>query len=163
MARNAKPWFYARTGWWTAWIDGKRVPIAEGKRNKKAAEDRLKDLQYTARHNPHPDSGRHTVASIIERYLDVPFKTLAGESQKARQHYLQSFAEAHGFRPVVDAKDDPTAVRKDHVQAWLLAHPEWESDWTKRDAVRAVQGAWLGMTLPDGFREKYAAETVESP
>jgi len=136
MARNAKPWFYARTGWWTAWIDGNRVPLAEGKKNKKAAEDRLKDLQYLARHNPHPDDGHQTVASVIERYMAVVFPTLAAETRKTRKNYLQNFAEAHGNRRLPEA-------RKDHLQEWLLAHPEWKSDWTKRDAVRTVQSAFI--------------------
>ncbi len=84
MARNAKRWFYARTGWWTAWIDGKRVPLAEGKKNKKAAEDRLKNLQYLARHNPHADDGEQTVASVIERYMAIRSKQI-GEPGCARR------------------------------------------------------------------------------
>jgi len=136
MARSAKPWFYARTGWWTAWVDGKRVALAEGKKSKKAAEDRLKDLQYLARHNPHPDDEDQTVASVIERYMAVVFPSLSEETRKARANYLQDFAEAHGNRRL-------PAARKDHLQEWLLAHPEWKSDWTKRDAIRAVQTVFI--------------------
>jgi integrase len=136
MVRNAKPWFYARTGWWTAWIDGKRVRLVEGKKNKRAADDRLKDLQYVARNNPHSDDPQQTVASVIERYMAVVFPALADETRKTRTGYLQDFAEAHGRRQVAEA-------RKDHVQEWVLAHPEWKSDWTKRDAVRTVQGAFI--------------------
>ena len=136
MARSAKPWFYARTGWWTAWIGGKRVALAEGKKSKKAAEDRLKDLQYLARHNPHPDDEDQTVASVIERYMAVVFPSLSEETRKARANYLQDFAEAHGNRRL-------PAARKDHLQEWLLAHPEWKSDWTKRDAIRAVQTVFI--------------------
>lgn len=46
--------------------------------------------------------------------------------------YLQSFAEMHGWREV-------KKCRPDHLQEWLLKNPQWESDWTKRDAVSAVQ------------------------
>ncbi|HEX3659383.1 MAG TPA: tyrosine-type recombinase/integrase [Pirellulales bacterium] len=141
MPKESKPWFYKQTGWWMTWLGNRKVRLAKGRSNLKAAKDRLADLLHAARHNPHPDCGVQTVASLIERYLDVAFKTLSVEAQKARKNYLQSFAEAHGFRPV-DVKDDPMAVRKDHLQEWLLAHTEWVSDWTKRDAVRAVQAVF---------------------
>ncbi len=142
MPKESKPWFYKQTGWWMTWLGNRKVKLVKGRPNLKAAKEKLADLLHEARHNPHPDSGVHTVASIIERYLDVAFKTLSVEARKARKGYLQSFAEAHGDRPLVDPKENPAAVRKDHVQEWLLAHPEWESDWTKRDAVRAVQAAF---------------------
>ena len=28
MSRQAKPWFYNQTGWWMAWLDGKKVKLA---------------------------------------------------------------------------------------------------------------------------------------
>jgi VHL beta domain len=43
-----KPWLYARTGWWTAWIDGKRVRLVEGKKNKRAAEVGIAELKRHA-------------------------------------------------------------------------------------------------------------------
>ena len=49
-----------------------------------------------------------------------------------RRPYLQSFAELHGWRLVDEC-------RPDQLQEWLTKHPEWKSDWTKRDAVMAVQ------------------------
>ncbi|MGC3972224.1 MAG: hypothetical protein QM775_34250 [Pirellulales bacterium] len=142
MPKESKPWFYKQTGWWMTWLVNRKVKLAKGRPNLKEAKQRLRDLLHEADHNPHPDTGTHTVASIIDRYLDVAFKTLSEEARKARKGYLQSFAEAHGFRPIGDPKKEPTAVRKDHMQSWILAHPEWASDWTKRDAVRAVQAAF---------------------
>lgn len=136
MPKESKPWFYKQTGWWMTWLGGRKVKLVKGKSNLKSAKEKLADLLHEARHNPHPDSGQATVASIIERYLGVVFPTLSEETRKARLHYLQSFAESHGFRQVGD-------VRKDHLQEWLLSHSEWKSDWTKRDAIRTVQTVFI--------------------
>lgn len=132
MARSARPWFCAQTGWWKVWQNGKRVRLVEGKANKKAAHDALQDLLYTARHNPSPDSPEQTVVSVIERYLEVAAPSLAANTQQFRIMYLQSFSELHGWRKVKDC-------RPDHLQEWVNANPRWVSDWTKRDAVAAVQ------------------------
>lgn len=132
MARSAKPWFCAQTGWWKVWLNGKRVRLIEGKANRKAAHDALQDLLYIARHNPTPDAPAQTVVSVIERYLEVAVPALAPQTQQLRTMYLQSFCELHGWRLV-------TGGRPDHLQEWLNKNPQWASDWTKRDAVAAVQ------------------------
>ena len=135
MARTAKPWYYQQTGWWMAWIDGKKVKLAQGKKSRKAAQDRLDELRYEAAHNPCPENSQQTVASVIERYIEVVFPRLAKGTTDCRTGYLQDFAEAHGWRLV-------SACRKDHMQQWLQSHPTWASDWTKRSALRIVQGVF---------------------
>ncbi|HEY1599265.1 MAG TPA: site-specific integrase [Pirellulales bacterium] len=118
-----------------AYVGGQKTKLAEGKSNRRAAQSRLDELRDLAEANPDPDSGEHTVASIIERYMGIVFPTLGVETRKARFGYLQDFAEAHGDRRVADC-------RKDHLQEWLLKHKSWKSDWTKRSALRAVQGVF---------------------
>ncbi len=154
MARSAKPWFCAQTGWWKVWQNGKRVRLVEGKANKKAAQEALQDLLYTARHNPVPDSPEQTVVSVIERYLEVAAPTLAVQTQRFRMMYLQSFSELHGWRKVSDC-------RPDQLQEWINLNPQWASDWTKRDAVAAVQTVfnWAKPKLVpanpfDGYRHR---------
>ena len=132
MARSARPWFCKRTGWWKVYCDGKKVPLAKGKPNLKAAKDALLKMQALARFNPSPDSPNQTVLSVIERYIEVAFPKLSPETRKLRTGYLQSFAELHGWREV-------TVCRPDHMEEWMNKHPEWVSDWTKRDAIMAVQ------------------------
>ena len=136
MPKESKPWFYKQTGWWMTWLGNRKVKLVKGRSNLKAAKERLADLLHEARHNPHPDDPEQTVASVIERYMAVVFPSLADETRKTRFGYLQDFAEAHGFRRLPEA-------RKDHLQEWLLGHPEWKSDWTKRDAIRTVQSAFI--------------------
>jgi integrase/recombinase XerD len=135
MARTAKPWFNGQKNCWMVWFNGRRVRLAEGKKNKKAAQDRYDELRFEAAHNPHPDCGRVTVASIIERYQGFADNRLAASTKAGRWPYLQSFAEAHGWRSLTDA-------RPDHIQEWVDHHPEWESDWTKRSALASVQAAF---------------------
>lgn len=135
MARSAKPWFNRQKNCWMVWLNGQRVKLAEGKKNKKAAQDRYDELRFEASRNPHPDSGAATVASVIERYQQFADKRLAETTKKTRWPYLQSFAEAHGWRSTGDA-------RPDHMQDWLDQHPEWESDWTKHTALFSVQVAF---------------------
>lgn len=132
MARSAKPWFCARTGWWKVYCNGKKIPLAKGKSNLKAAKDALLKMQALARFNPSPDSPVQTVLSVIERYIEVAFPKLSPETRKLRLGYLQSFAEMCGWREV-------TACRSDHLEEWINKHPEWASDWTKRDAIGVVQ------------------------
>ena len=135
MARAAKPWFNRQKNCWMVWSNGKREKLAEGRSNKKAAQDRLIELRFETNRNPHPDAGQPTVASVIERYQTFAEKRLSTSTQATRQPYLQSFAEAHGWRNIADA-------RPDHMEAWLDEHPEWQSDWTKNAAIRNVQVAF---------------------
>lgn len=135
MARSAKPWFCSRTGWWKVWSNGKKVPLAKGKANKQAAKDALLKMQALARFNPSPDSPDQTILSVIERYMEVKLPSFAPEGKKLRSGYLQSFAELHGWRLVTDS-------RPDHLEEWVNKHPEWKSDWTKRDAVSAVKAVF---------------------
>jgi integrase len=135
MSRIAKPWYYRQTGWWMAWIDGRKEKLAKGKANRKAAETKLLELRLQAAKNPVPDSPDQTVASVIETYQEFARKRLASNTMAVRAPYLQSFAEAHGWRLVADCK--PL-----HMEQWLDEHPEWVSDWTKNGALRNVHVAF---------------------
>jgi hypothetical protein len=97
MSRTSKPWFDQQTGWWTVWIGRKRERLAKGKKNKKAANERLADLRAAARLNPAPDQPDQTVASIIEFYEASNRKHLAPDTYSLRHFYLQSFAEFCGW------------------------------------------------------------------
>ncbi len=135
MGRIAKPWFYRQTGWWMVWLNGKKEKLAKGRKNQKAAEQRLLELRFEATRNPDPEVPEQTVASIIETYWGLAEKRLAESTLAVRKPYLQSFAEMHGWRPVAQCKPF-------HMESWLNSHPEWTSDWTKLSAVRNVQVAF---------------------
>ncbi|MBN8627052.1 MAG: site-specific integrase [Planctomycetes bacterium] len=136
MARKARPWFNAERRCWMVYLGGKKRHLCAADRKTKnppkEALDRLDELLLEARRNPAPEAKEQTVASVIERYIEVAFPSLADGTRTLRQPYLQSFAELHGFRPVSEC-------RPDHMQEWINKHPKWTSDWTKRDAVLSVQ------------------------
>ncbi len=56
MGRTAKPWCYRQTGWWMVWFNGRKVKLAEGRKNKKEAQDRFDELRYEASKNPPPET-----------------------------------------------------------------------------------------------------------
>ena len=135
MPRTPKPWFYRRRGWWMAYLGGKKVRLAKGKKNRAAAAQVLRELLVEADKNPPPDEPQQTVASVIETYLSFATKRLSTGTLDRRIPYLQSFAEEHGFRLIRHSKPF-------HMEAWLDNHPEWKSDWTKNGALRNVQAAF---------------------
>ncbi len=135
MARKAKPWFNRQSGWWMAYINGKKERLAFGRQNKQAAEAKLLQLRLVAATNVGVEEVDQTVASVIEHYLAFAVDVLATTTQEIRFPYLQSFAEMHGWRRVADC-------RPSHMRDWLKAHPKWVSDWTKNGAIRNVQVAF---------------------
>jgi integrase len=132
MSRLARPWFYRQTGWWMAYIDSKKVKLVKGKANRPQATVRLRELLHLRDRNPAPESDQPTVASIIELYLAHAANKLGERTLYERRHYLQAFAEAHGWRKVA-------ACLPFHLTSWLDANPQWESDWTVAGVLRVVQ------------------------
>jgi hypothetical protein len=100
-----------------AWVSGKKVKLAKGRKNKRAAQDELAAIRYEASKNPPPESPDQTVASVIETYLTFARPKLAPSTLELRQPYLQSFAETCGWRTVSECL--PL-----HMEAWLQEHPD---------------------------------------
>jgi integrase len=134
MPRTARPWFSAEKGWWMVHHGGKKVRLARGRKNKKLAELKHRELLHLRDSNPAPEAGQHTVASVIDLYLEHAKRRYAERSLYERRLLLQAFAEAHGFRTVNDRDCLPF-----HLTSWLDAHPEWGSDWTKAHVVAVIQ------------------------
>ena len=62
MGRRPKPWFYHQTEWWIVWLNGEKHKLAKGRKNKKAAKERLIELRLEASRNPDSDSPDQTAA-----------------------------------------------------------------------------------------------------
>ncbi len=139
MSKPSEPWFYNQTGWWMTWIDGKKIKLAKGKKNKAAARRKLRAILHAADHNAAPQPARPspdlTIAAVIEAYGNFAEKALAPSTVAAVKPYLQSFAEDYGELTI-------SLAVPQHMEEWLLNHDEWVSDWTKNFAVRAVQRAF---------------------
>jgi integrase len=137
MARTAHPWYLRQTGWWMAYLDGKKTKLVKGPKNahfRGQAEKKLRELLHLRDKNPAPGSPGLTVAAVIDLYLTHAKKKYAERSLEVRQFYLQLFAEEHGWREVNDKDCLPF-----HLTEWLDAHPEWASDWTRAHAIAVIQ------------------------
>ncbi len=44
MPQTPRPWFRKQTGWWMTQVGGKQQKLAQGKENKRAAEQKFRDL-----------------------------------------------------------------------------------------------------------------------
>jgi integrase len=132
MPRIAHPWFRRSDGWWYIKINGKQVKLAHGRESRHAAAARWHDLQAERAKNPPLESPDPTVASIIDTYLTHSKRATAASTYAMRLPYLQSFAEAHGFRVVREC-------RPIHATTWLDDNPQWFSDWTRCGAATIVQ------------------------
>ncbi|OWK45540.1 tyrosine-type recombinase/integrase [Fimbriiglobus ruber] len=133
MPQTSRPWFRKQTGWWMAQVNHKQEKLAKGKENKREAEQKLRDLLSLQAANPQPDSGRLTVAAVIDLYIEFAKSRLDPTTLEERKRYFQAFAEAHGFRAVNDRDCLPY-----HLTAWIDSKPEWQSDWTKNHAVAII-------------------------
>jgi integrase len=114
-----------------AYIDGKKVKLAKGKAHRKQAEMKLRELLHFRDVNPAPESDEPTVASVIELYLAHAGRKLGERTLYERKHYLQAFAELHGWRKVKDCLPF-------HLTSWIDANPQWKSDWTVAGIINVV-------------------------
>ena len=67
MPRPNKIWFRKDTGWWMVTIASKKVRLAQGRKNKKAAEQKFHELMLTRHQNP--DAGDPRVVDLVEAFL----------------------------------------------------------------------------------------------
>src|SRR5262245_64439638 len=100
MPQSPRPWFRKQTGWWMAQVDRKQVKLAFGRENKREAERKLREILTLKDANPLPESGRLTVAAVIDLYLEHAKTRCSERTLYERRLYLQAFAEKHGFRLV---------------------------------------------------------------
>src|SRR4051812_17492062 len=66
MPQTPRPWFRQQTGWWMAQIDRRQLKLAKGRGSRREAERALRELLRLRDANPAPESGDHTVASVID-------------------------------------------------------------------------------------------------
>jgi integrase len=135
MARKAHPWFRRSDGCWYIKLNGRQEKLVRGKENRTAAMRRWHELTLEQAANPSAENPEQTVASVIDLFLIYPKRSYAPRTYANLEHYLQRFAEAHGFRLVKDSK-------LLHFTAWLDSHAEWASEWTRSTVIKSVQRAF---------------------
>jgi integrase len=119
-----------------AQIDRKQEKLIEGPQSeatRKRAMARLGELLRLKELNADPDSGKLTVAAVIDLYLEFAKAKYAERSLYERRLILQAFAETHGWRKVNDKDCLPF-----HLTSFVGTNPNWKSDWTKAQVVAVV-------------------------
>ncbi len=136
MPRRPRPWYRFdkrrpdKSGWWVH-FGGRLHLLHRGKRSandRKIAETKFHELALMA--VAAPDSPAATVASICEAFLEWSARWRSAETHRGYHWYVQSFAEACGYRQASDLKPH-------HVSRWIDDKKRWGST-TRYNGMRAV-------------------------
>jgi len=107
MARPNRIWFRKDIGWWMITLGGKKIRLAQGKENKKLAEQKFHELALLQARVPETPSAR--VADVIESFLAwaKPSSERRDASQLSlvRPAILRAFGVHSGFRVEADSPD----------------------------------------------------------
>jgi len=131
MARPNKIWFRKDIGWWMVTLGGVKTRLAEGKANKKAAQDKFHELALVQSRAPEAPSAR--VADVIEAFLAWSKLHRSEETNRNYFWYGEKFAESAGYLLVPELKPI-------HVTRWVDEHG-WK-ETTERNARRSVYRAF---------------------
>src|ERR1700722_4875475 len=110
MSRPNKIWFRKDVGWWMVTINGKRIRLAQGRENRKLAQQKFHELAVTVASTPEAVTAR--VADIIEDFLAWAKIHLSEETNRNYIWFGQSFAEHSGF---ISASD----LKPIHLTRWI--------------------------------------------
>jgi integrase len=130
MARPSKIWFRKDTGWWMITIGGKKVRLAEGKGNRKLAEQKFYELKAVEIRPADRNDAR--VADIIDAFLDWSKVHRSSETNRNHIWYGQKFAEYIGYMKAADLKPI-------HLTEWVDGQ-KW-GQTTERNARRSIYRA----------------------
>jgi integrase len=131
MSRPNRIWFRKDTGWWMITLAGKKIRLAEGRENRRAAERKFHELKLVVANAPEAPTAR--VADVIEAFLDWAEKHLGQETLRNLKWYAETFAEHSGYLLA-------SALRPIHLTRWID-----EKTWgptTQRNARRVISRAF---------------------
>ncbi len=128
MSRPNKVWFRKDVGWWMVTLAGEKVRLAQGRPNKKLAEQKLHEL-LAVRHQA-PQSPTARVADVIESFLASNRSQLSAETMRSYDWYGQAFAEHSGLVLVTD-------LTPFHVTQFVNEKESWGAT-TKYNARRSL-------------------------
>src|SRR4051812_37164739 len=117
MPRPNKIWFRKDVGWWMVTLNGTRHRLAQGRENRKQAEQKYHELAAAsaATHSQAPEAATARVVDVIEAFLGWTKLHRSAETNRNYVWYGQSFAEHSGLLPAADLKPI-------HVTRWVDEH-----------------------------------------
>jgi integrase len=131
MSRPNKIWFRKDIGCWMVTLGGKRIRLADGRENKKLAQQKFYEL--AAEQPKAPEAASARVADVIEAFLAW---TKIHRSEETNRNYLwfgHAFSEHSGYLPVAELKPI-------HVTRWVDGRG-WNQT-TQRNARRSIHRAF---------------------
>lgn len=131
MSRPNKIWFRKDVGWWMVTIAGEKIRLAQGKENRKTAEQKFHSL--LSGRSQAPESPTARVADIIEAFLGWTKIHRSSETNRNYVWYGQSFSEHCGYLQASELKPI-------HVTRWI-DEKGWKQT-TERNARRSIYRAF---------------------
>ena len=131
MSRPNKIWFRKDIGWWMVTLAGRKVRLAQGREQKKLAEQKFHELM--AVRTEAPESPKARVADVIEAFLAWCKRHRGDETNRNYMWYGQQFSERCGY--LVAAELKPI-----HLTRWVDAN-QWNPT-TERNARRSIYRAF---------------------
>jgi hypothetical protein len=110
MGRVNKIWFRKDTGWWMVTLGGVKTRLAQGKENRKLAQQKFHELAAVRVRLPEASFAR--VADVIEAFLAWSKIHRSAETNRNYIWYGQKFSEEIGYLPTMELKPI-------HVTRWV--------------------------------------------
>jgi hypothetical protein len=151
MSRPNKIWFRKDVGWWMVTIAGEKIRLAQGKKNRKEAEQKFHEV--IAGRSQAPESPTARVADVIEAFLAWTTIHRSSETNRNYLSYGQSFSEHAGYLQTSELKPI-------HVTRWID-----ENGWkqtTERNARRSIHRAF-SWACEEGILTRNPLQGMKSP
>ena len=151
MPRPNNIWFRKSRGWWCVTLNGKKLKLAEGRKNRQAALDKYHELMHVRAQAP--ESPTATVADIVEAFLGWAKKHLGPDTVRGYVFYGQKFAEGCGQIPVAD-------FRPYHVTRWVDSR-----DWGEGTVYNGRRTAFrvFSWACEEGMLERNPLKGMKRP
>ena len=152
MRKPSKPWYRSFNDTWYVCLNGRQIPLAKGKGNRKEAECTFYRLMAGETPAAIVTSDTRVVA-ILDLFLDHSQKHNSSRTYEWYRDFLQDFTEMFGMLRVQDLKPF-------HVTRWLDSHAGW--DGSRRGAIIAVKRAFNWAT-DEGLIAANPVKNVKKP
>lgn len=132
MRRPSKPWYRSFNDTWYVCLNGKQIPLVQGKANKKEAERVFHRLMA----GETPQFAKPTdlrVVAVLDLFLEHAHTHNAPRTYYWYRNFLQDFSNRCGNLRVEELKPF-------HVSRWLDAHSDWGT--ARWGAITAVKRAF---------------------
>lgn len=95
MSRPNKIWFRKDVGWWMVTLGGRKMRLAQGRKNRRLAQEKFHELAALCTRAPESCSAR--VADVIEAFLVWTKIHRSPETSRNYLWYGQKFSEHCGY------------------------------------------------------------------